>query len=313
LTKKNTYVKKIDGKKRWGLYLPNYRNFEMKVEYFGKSDIGKVRSRNEDYFINKKIDKNEYIFIVADGMGGHNAGGIASELGTLTFINQYKYQREKKKLIIDSMIFSIKKANETIYKKALSDPKKSGMGTTLSACVISNMRAYIVHVGDSRIYLIRDNDMKRVTTDHTFVEKMVEQGKITDQQALHHPQKNILYMSLGVQKSFEPEVINDFKIKDNDVIVMCSDGLVNTVTINQIKEFSLTYKPQESVEKLIKLANKNGGTDNITVQIIHIKKTEGIRKLEPISVEKENKKNSMILLFFIILTILFILWLILKS
>ncbi len=285
----------------------------MKVEYFGKSDIGKVRSRNEDYFINKKIDKNEYIFIVADGMGGHNAGGIASELGTLTFINQYKYQREKKKSIIDSMIFSIKKANETIYKKALSDPKKSGMGTTLSACVISNMRAYIVHVGDSRIYLIRDNDMKRVTTDHTFVEKMVEQGKITDQEALRHPQKNILYMSLGVQKSFEPEVINDFKIKDNDVIVMCSDGLVNTVTINQIKEFSLSYKPQESVEKLIKLANKNGGTDNITVQIIHIKKTEGIRKLEPISIEKENKKNSMILLFFIILTILFILWLILKS
>ena len=285
----------------------------MKVKYYGKSDIGKVRSTNEDYFINEKLDKNEYIFIIADGMGGHNAGGIASELGTLTFINQYKYQRKKKKSIIDSMSFSIKKANETIYKKALSDPKKSGMGTTFSACVISNMKAYIIHVGDSRIYLIRDNDMKRVTTDHTFVEKMLEQGKITDQEALHHPQKNILYMSLGVQKSFEPEIIDNFDIKDGDVIVMCSDGLVNTVTNNQIKKFSLIYNPQESVEKLIKLANKNGGTDNITVQVIRINKTEGIRRLEPISIEKENKKNSLILLLFIILTILFILWLILTS
>lgn len=285
----------------------------MKVKYYGKSDIGKVRSTNEDYFINEKLDKNEYIFVVADGMGGHNAGGIASELGTLTFINQYKYQRKKKKSIIDSMSFSIKKANETIYKKALSDPKKSGMGTTFSACVISNMKAYIIHVGDSRIYLIRDNDMKRVTTDHTFVEKMLEQGKITDQEALHHPQKNILYMSLGVQKNLEPEIIDDFNIKDDDVIVMCSDGLVNTVTINQMKKFSLIYNPQESVEKLIKLANKNGGTDNITVQVIRINKTEGVRKLEPISIEKENKRNSLILLFFIILTILFILWLILTS
>ena len=285
----------------------------MRVKYYGKSDIGKVRSANEDYFINEKLDNNEYVFVVADGMGGHNAGGIASELGTLTFINQYKYQRKKKKSIIDSMSFSIKKANETIYKKALSDPKKSGMGTTFSACVISKMKAYIVHVGDSRIYLIRDNDIKRVTTDHTFVEKMLEQGKITDQEALHHPQKNILYMSLGVQKSFEPEIIDDFNIKDDDVIVMCSDGLVNTVTNNQIKKFSLIYNPQESVEKLIKLANKNGGTDNITAQVIRINKTEGIRRLEPISIEKENKKNSLILLLFIILTILFILWLILTS
>ncbi len=285
----------------------------MKVKYYGKSDIGKVRSTNEDYFINEKLDKNEYIFVIADGMGGHNAGGIASELGTLTFINQYKYQRKKKKSIIDSMSFSIKKANETIYKKALSDPKKSGMGTTFSACVISNMKAYIIHVGDSRIYLIRDNDMKRVTTDHTFVEKMLEQGKITDQEALHHPQKNILYMSLGVQKSFEPEIIDNFDIKDGDVIVMCSDGLVNTVTSNQMKKFSLIYNPQESVEKLIKLANKNGGTDNITVQVIRINKTESIRRLEPISIEKENKRNSLILLLFIILTILFILWLILTS
>jgi len=285
----------------------------MKVKYYGKSDIGKVRSANEDYFINEKLNNNEYVFVVADGMGGHNAGGIASELGTLTFINQYKYQRKKKKSIIDSMSFSIKKANETIYKKALSDPKKSGMGTTFSACVISKMKAYIVHVGDSRIYLIRDNDIKRVTTDHTFVEKMLEQGKITDQEALHHPQKNILYMSLGVQKSFEPEIIDDFNIKDDDVIVMCSDGLVNTVTNNQMKKFSLIYNPQESVEKLIKLANKNGGTDNITTQVIRINKTEGIRRLEPISIEEENKRNSLILLLFIIFTILFILWLILTS
>ena len=285
----------------------------MKVKYYVKSDIGKVRSANEDYFINEKLDKNEYIFVVADGMGGHNAGGVASELGALTFINQYKYQRKKKKSIIDSMFFSIKEANETIYKKSLSDPKKSGMGTTFSACVISNMKAYIVHVGDSRIYLIRDNDIKRVTTDHTFVEKMLEQGKITDQEALHHPQKNILYMSLGVQKSLEPEIIDDFNIKDEDVIVMCSDGLVNTVTNNQMKKFSLIYNPQESVEKLIKLANKNGGTDNITVQVIRINKAEGVRRLKPISIEKENKRNSLILLLFIILTILFILWLILTS
>lgn len=260
---------------------------EMKVDFFGKSDKGRIRKTNEDYFAGEKISRTEYLFVVADGMGGHRAGDVASRLGTLSFINQYKKLRRKKQAIVDSMNRSLLKANLSILDKATSDPRKRGMGTTFSAVVISDMNAYAVHVGDSRIYLIRGNEMNQITTDHTFVGKMVEEGRITEDEARDHPQKNILYMSLGARKSFEPELNKHIVLQDGDVLVMCSDGLNNMVPDSTIKEYILSFDTKQAVEKLVELANESGGTDNITLQLIHINKTITPDDTEPIPIIKE--------------------------
>jgi len=264
----------------------------MKINFFGKSDKGRIRSANEDYFAGEKIGNDEYLFVVADGMGGHRAGDVASKLGTSTFVSEYKNLRKKKNPIGDSINHSLEKANSAILEKATADPRKRGMGTTFSAMVISAMKAYIAHVGDSRIYLIRNESLLRLTTDHTFVGKMVEEGRITEDEARDHPQKNILYMSLGARQTFEPELNKNFDVREGDIFVMCSDGLNNMVYDNIIKEYVLSYDIKESVEELLKLANDNGGTDNITLQVIHIDKSKEPEKTEPIAIVKEQSKIS---------------------
>jgi serine/threonine protein phosphatase PrpC len=168
----------------------------MDIHFFAKSDIGKVRTANEDFFLNEKIADNEFLFIVADGMGGHQAGDVASRLASETFFETYRGMRRKNTAIQASMELAVRKANNVVFKKAAADIEKRGMGTTFSALVIAGMKAYIAHVGDSRIYLIRHNRIKRITTDHSFVEKLVEEGRISADEARDHPQKNVLYMSL---------------------------------------------------------------------------------------------------------------------
>jgi protein phosphatase len=220
-------------------------------------------------------------------MGGHRAGDVASRLGTLTFAKQYKKLRKKKIPITDSINRSMLKANMAILDKANADPLKKGMGTTFSAMVIADMKAYMAHVGDSRIYLVRDENLVRLTTDHTFVGKMVEEGRLTENEARDHPQKNILYMSLGARKSFDPEIDKNLDVQENDTFIMCSDGLNNTVEDRTIKEYAMSYNAKEAVEQLVNLANENGGVDNITIQVIHVEKNREPAKTEPIAIMKQ--------------------------
>jgi protein phosphatase len=191
------------------------------LKYFGKSDIGRIRSDNEDYYTVKKIDKEETLFIVADGMGGHQAGDVASSLGTTSFVKQYKKLRAGEMSIPKSLKIALEKANNSILDKATKEPDKKGMGTTFSAFVVEGMKGYIIHIGDSRIYQVRNNKIKQLTIDHTFVEKMVQNGKITRKEARTHPHRNILYYSLGAREVLEPHVINEFEIYDNDSFLIC--------------------------------------------------------------------------------------------
>jgi protein phosphatase len=262
----------------------------MKITYFGKSDKGLLRKTNEDYYSCSKIGGNEYLFVVADGMGGHQAGDVASKLGTVTFIQTYKELRENKTALTDALADAITRANETILEKAFSDLRKRGMGTTFSAVAVADMKGYIVHVGDSRIYIIRNNKILRLTTDHTFVEKMVEEGRLTEEEAREHPQKNILYMSLGARQSFAPEISESFDLKEGDIFVICSDGLNNMVSDSRIKEEVLSNSPKKAVETLIKLANTNGGVDNITLVVIRLDEHEASEKTEPIKIIKKKGK-----------------------
>ena len=269
----------------------------MEIIYYGKTDKGKTRKKNEDYIASEKINDQEHLFIVADGMGGHQAGEVASKLGTQTFVRIYKKHRKEGLPVPDSMSIAIEEANTVILSKSSSDFSKSGMGTTISAFVIFESLAHIVHVGDSRIYRITNQlEIKKITSDHTFVEKLKEDGQITEKEAEEHPRKNILFMSVGVSKKIYPTVIKDIVVKDGDIFLLCSDGLSNMVTDLEMLEFCTTNFPREAVEELIKLANKNGGTDNISVQVINIGQNEFLNKTE--TLVKSGIKSKNILLIF---------------
>lgn len=282
----------------------------MEIKYYGKSDVGRVRSGNEDYFASEKISRNENLFIVADGMGGHKAGDIASKLGTETFISEFKKNRAKKVSIIKSMNLALRSANIKILETANAEIDKRGMGTTFSAILFTEGKANIIHVGDSRIYLIRDKKMERITSDHTFVEKMFEEGRITRDEARRHPQKNILYMSLGAREVFNPFIVKDFKVKEGDKFLLCSDGLTDMVEDNVIKEYCLSYPPKKSVEELIDLGNRNGGIDNITLLNIQIGKSFTKDHTHPIKIESEKveMKGFLLKLSLIILALIFLLF-----
>jgi len=280
----------------------------MDIHFFAKSDIGKVRNANEDYFLNEKIADNEFLFIVADGMGGHQAGDVASRLASQTFLETYRALRKKSTPIQAGMELAVRKANIVVYKKAAADIEKRGMGTTFSAVVIVGMKAYIVHVGDSRVYLVRRNRIKRVTTDHSFVEKLVEEGRISVDEARDHPQKNVLYMSLGARESFTPEIMNDIVLENGDALVMCSDGLSNMIDDETIMNVTVGDYPEEAADALVRLANAHGGSDNITVQVIRLGSLEMLEKTKPIRLSRPRRKLVSLLAVLVLLAMLTALW-----
>ncbi len=280
----------------------------MDIHFFAKSDIGKVRTTNEDYFLNEKIADNEFLFIVADGMGGHQAGDVASKLASETFFETYRGLRKKNTAIPASLEQAVRKANTMVFRKAAADIEKRGMGTTFSALVIAGMKAYIAHVGDSRIYLIRRNRIKRLTTDHSFVEKLVEEGRISADEARDHPQKNVLYMSLGARESFTPEIQNDILLEDGDAMVMCSDGLTNMLDDDTLLNITMGDYPEEAADTMVKLANAHGGSDNITVQVIRIGSLEMMEKTKPIRLSRPRRKLTSLIALLVLAAILAGLW-----
>lgn len=277
----------------------------MKVTFFGKTDIGQVRRGNEDYFYNEQLSEEEYLFIVADGMGGHLAGDVASRLGTHTFVDIFRSLRASGTHIMDSMLHAIREANSAIIKKSNADSSKRGMGTTFSALAIHGDRGYIVHVGDSRIYRVREGQIKKLTTDHTFVEKMVEEGRITELEARDHPQKNILYMSLGARERFIPESLDEIPVFDGDTFVLCSDGLSNMLTDQYIAEVCQRFTVDEAVIRMVETANRQGGMDNITVQVVYAGEPGDHSKTEPIQLPP--RKSRIGAAIFLVGTILLVL------
>ena len=240
------------------------------IKAYAKSDIGKVREINQDdYYISESIDEVQ-LYMLADGMGGYNGGEIASQLAIQTaksyIENNFKEINKDKESILQLVGSSMEYANMVVYEKAKENKELEGMGTTLEICLIYNNRAFIGHVGDSRIYRIRKEFMRKLTQDHSYVQKLVKDGTITQEEATHHPQKNMLMKALGCNAFVEPDVMAKGFLKE-DILVMCSDGLTNLVAQEEI--FKFAKKDIEQAPKdLIEIANKNGGYDNITVVII---------------------------------------------
>lgn len=241
------------------------------MKAIAKSDVGKAREMNQDYYYISPSESNINLYILADGMGGYKGGEVASRLATISvknyiesnFENTLKDKEEILKLIKSSMEY----ANMVVYEKSKEDQELEAMGTTLEVCLIYNNRAYIGHVGDSRIYRIRKEFMRKLTTDHSYVETLVKDGTITKEEAMHHPKKNMLTKALGCTPFVEADVTVKGFIKD-DIILICSDGLTNMIPEDEIYDI-IKADFEEAPTKLIEKANENGGYDNITAIVIN--------------------------------------------
>ena len=238
---------------------------------FAKTDIGKARELNQDYYYISQDTDEPKIFILADGMGGYKGGEIASKLATESatkyiksnFADIVKEKEEILKLIKNAVEY----ANMVVYEKSKDDKELEGMGTTLEVCLIYNNKAYIGHVGDSRIYRIRKDIMRKLTKDHSYVQQLVQDKKITREEAKTHPKKNMLTKALGCTPYVEPD-IRARNFEKGDIFIMCSDGLTNMVEEKRIYEL-IKMDINTAVDNLIKEANTAGGYDNITVIIIN--------------------------------------------
>ncbi len=237
---------------------------------FAKTDVGKARDMNQDYYYISSPEDPLKIYILADGMGGYNGGEIASKLATTialsyiqsNFENTPKEREDILKLVKSAMEY----ANMVVYEKSKEQKELEGMGTTLEVCLIYNNKLYLGHVGDSRIYRLRGEFFRKLTHDHSYVQKLVKDGTITQEEADHHPKKNMLMKALGCTAFVEPDVTVKGFIKD-DIILICSDGLTNMVEEQEIYNI-LKKEGTLAAEKLVEKANENGGYDNITAIVI---------------------------------------------
>ena len=240
------------------------------IKAYAKSDVGKVREMNQDsFYISNSLDEVQ-LYMLADGMGGYNGGEIASKLAIQTaksyIENNFKEVPKDRDSIIQLLGSSMEYANMVVYEKSKENPELEGMGTTLEICLIYNNKVYIGHIGDSRIYRIRKEIIRKLTQDHSYVQKLVKDGTITKEEAEHHPQKNMLMKALGCNAFIEPDVMVKGFLKD-DILVISSDGLTNLVKQEEI--YKIAKKDFEHAPKeFVKLANDRGGYDNITVIVI---------------------------------------------
>ena len=244
------------------------------VKFGVKTDLGRIRENNEDKFDFYEpedptlLAARGCLYAVADGMGGHAAGQIASELGLKNLISSY-YDSPNDD-IATSLLEAMATANEVVHNVAVMVPDRNGMGTTLTAAVIAEDRVYVAQVGDSRAYLIRDADIRQVTFDHSWVAEQVRMGVLTEEEAETSPYRNVITRSIGTQPNVEPDVFIE-EAHTGDVWVLCSDGLTAHVQADEIKMIAASQPPTEAARQLIELANSRGGRDNITVFVFAVR------------------------------------------
>lgn len=237
------------------------------MKAFALTNMGVRRNTNQDYaYVSEQnVGNLPNILIVADGMGGHKAGEVASEQAVNAVLESIKQNESKDKItIIEEAIL---KANEKVLNMATSDEKFKGMGTTLVVATLENNVLYVANVGDSRLYLIDNDDIRQITRDHSLVQEMVSLGELDKESARTHARKNVITRAIGVNE----KIIADFfeaDITENTKILLCSDGLSNMVEDSQINDIIKEYAGktlEDTVHKLIDIANENGGLDNIAV------------------------------------------------
>jgi serine/threonine protein phosphatase PrpC len=245
-----------------------------------KTDTGMIRQKNEDNFC---VIESSGILVVADGMGGHASGEVASKIAVDVIKGYFDAQNTGKQLQIGSyrsefseetnrLCSAIHLANQAVFEASRGNVQLHGMGTTIAAVLIMGKRLSIAHVGDSRVYLIRSGGIEQLTDDHSIVSEQVKRDIITREQARESEMKNILTRALGVGEDVEVD-LGELSLFDNDVLLLCSDGLTNMVGDDEIiATVEAFHDPSEACGRLVDMANKNGGNDNVTVIIARLVK-----------------------------------------
>ncbi|KAB8138692.1 Stp1/IreP family PP2C-type Ser/Thr phosphatase [Gracilibacillus oryzae] len=241
------------------------------MKYFYRSDKGKVRQVNEDAVaIHELSSEGPILAVVADGMGGHQAGDVASKMAVEKL--KEDWQNEKQELIDRDSVEkwlenAVIKANNHVYEYAQNNSLLNGMGTTIVASICSMNFLVIAHIGDSRAYLLDENQLRQVTKDHSLVGELVRSGQLSEEDALVHPRKNVILKALGTEPDVRPDVYSS-AWHQSSILLLCSDGLTNKVSDQEIHQLLWKECSQQTVNELIQMANDRGGEDNITVAVI---------------------------------------------
>ena len=240
----------------------------MHITAGGRTDVGIIRSGNEDNYI---IVPDRGIFVVADGMGGHAAGEVASEMAVRYVARELGSPRGlSDEEVAERMRAAIRAANGAIFQRTLTEHDKRGMGTTVTALVVHDARFLIGQVGDSRAYLLRDSKLVQLTKDHSYVQEQVDAGYLTPEQARSHPYSNVITRCVGANSDVLPDVYVG-ALKPVDLFLLASDGLTGMVEDTDLAQMlGSGLPPQEQVDALIAEANRHGGLDNITAIIVRI-------------------------------------------
>ncbi len=240
------------------------------MRYAALTDVGKKRSLNEDSYI-----ANGSIFAVADGMGGHRSGEVASAMALDAL--RFGLSKRSKDPFEDKLIEAIKRANKKVYEKALKDIDVRGMGTTITVAVPNEDKLYIGHVGDSRLYLLRDGKLRQLTDDHSLVAQMVQKGHLKPEEAELHPQRSIITRAVGSEKDVQVDLIVE-EVLPGDRFLLCTDGLNAMLSDEKIAEILRDKDDLDAAcRELVDWANDRGGNDNITVILFEKKKTSAPR------------------------------------
>lgn len=226
-----------------------------------RTDVGKVRANNQDAPI---VSEKLRLYGVADGMGGHKGGEVASTSARDDLLREL----EGKTPSVAALSGAIEEVNRQIYHQQEHDDALTGMGTTLSVLWMSDNFVYIGHVGDSRVYLLRDGEFKQMTLDHSLVEQLVREGVLTEEEAQNHPMRNIITRAIGTDESVEVDVVVEERRK-GDQWLACSDGLHGLVDDRQMRDALRQYAPEKAADVLLKAALDAGGRDNVTLVIVH--------------------------------------------
>lgn len=241
----------------------------MHFNFAGRTDVGMVRSGNEDSFF---FDASEAggLFLVADGMGGHAAGEVASEMTVQIVSRELQSHGYKLEGLADRMMASLLMANRAVYDRTLTEADKQGMGTTASVLSMVSYAYVIGQVGDSRVYVLRDGQLQQLTKDHSYVQEQVDAGLLTPEQARYHPYSNVITRCIGANDSVEPEVFQG-EVRVGDVFLVASDGLTGMVDDRRISQLLLSRASAgRVVDALIAEANYRGGLDNITAIVVQV-------------------------------------------
>ncbi|CZR05460.1 Stp1/IreP family PP2C-type Ser/Thr phosphatase [Trichococcus ilyis] len=241
-----------------------------------KSDRGKNRSINQDYVSYFVNEARQPLMVVCDGMGGHKAGDVASEMGVShlgaawkgsSFTNSEELSRW--------LIANIQRVNDLVFQKSLDYSDLDGMGTTLVAAAVVGKEVVFANIGDSRAYVYRNYKLRQITEDHSLVNEFIKSGEITPEEAQHHPRKNILTRSLGVSKKLDIDIMA-MPLLQGDLLLLCSDGLTNMMVDEEIAQLLKEWLPlEEKAAALVDRANAAGGLDNITVLLADFAHREG--------------------------------------